>query len=464
MSETVVRKPSPSPFRFPLRVIPQSAIRNPLVCHWLRQCLAWHTRSTGKASGTRFSKHVLNPQPLDTPHSAFRIPHLHHGVDRSTHAAMTLIELLIVIVILATLTAAALPILTPTTTERRIREASRELNAYISQAQAKAIASQRPYGVALKRLSSDTGRADDRGVCLEVFMVEQPAPYAGFDENSGVRVALNRTRSGNQVVAILGDNPNTVLLEFVTRAQPNVAYSLPPGWNGDLFPAGVIRPGDVVEVGGNRYQLLSSQPPQVPFLREIEVSSTDGYYVDPNEGQLGNPFRPVIIARPLNNTGQLIQPVADDAARFAEPNTGMRLMEGWLEQHIRNSKVRQMWFNPHGHLIGPSQVVIKSSASRRPLRPSHFNCRRVQPSTLRRRESLAKLLFIFPMATIRLRRCCSRHHAIRLCSSCLAQKGPSNEHSMTVWRSKAVSQRRESRAPPPTSRSWLAVANLFLAR
>ncbi len=156
---------------------------------------------------------------------------------------MTLIELLIVIVILATLTAAALPILTPSTNERRIREASRELNSYIAQAQAKAIANQRPYGIALKRLSSDTGRADDRGVCLEAVMVEQPAPYAGFDENSRVRVALNGA---------------SVLIDFVTRGTLNPPNSdrLPEGWDADLVPTGVIRLGDVIEVLGTRYRIV----------------------------------------------------------------------------------------------------------------------------------------------------------------------------------------------------------------
>ena len=61
---------------------------------------------------------------------------------------ITLIELLVVIIILTTLVAAAIPILSPSNDDRRLREASRGVNAFITGAQMKAVELRRPYGVA----------------------------------------------------------------------------------------------------------------------------------------------------------------------------------------------------------------------------------------------------------------------------------------------------------------------------
>jgi type II secretion system protein H len=72
-------------------------------------------------------------------------------------SGLTLIELLVVVIILTTVVAAAIPILTPSNEDRRLREAARSLNTFITAAQARAIASGRPYGIALKRLGYRPG-------------------------------------------------------------------------------------------------------------------------------------------------------------------------------------------------------------------------------------------------------------------------------------------------------------------
>ncbi|HEY3393725.1 MAG TPA: hypothetical protein VGK58_13525, partial [Lacipirellulaceae bacterium] len=218
---------------------------------------------------------------------------------------MTLVELLVVIVILTTVVAAAIPIMAPSNVERQLREASRTLNTFITGAQARAIASGRPYGIALKRLSQETDTDgnpnnphDDRGVCLEVFYVEQPPAYTGYDRNS--RVCLTVLR---QV--------GLVCINFVTQG-PIQNDGLPVGWDADLFPIGMIRPGDVIEIGDSRFELLDHTKLQLPdlqsFIRRLaRVDDTTGYF-----RQLQQNTVVQIIARPINDTGQQVYPEYDN--------------------------------------------------------------------------------------------------------------------------------------------------------
>lgn len=260
---------------------------------------------------------------------------------------LTLIELLIVSVILVTLVATALPVLTPSTTERRLREATRGLNTYITKVQAQAIGSGRPVGIALKRLSSETGtvsspRPDDRGVCLEVFTVEQPAPYAGFDQNSAVRVALNGSASDP---VINGYSWPTVIIDFVNRGANNNNDGLSAGWDADLFPPGLIRPGDVIEVQGNRYELLA-----LTTANNLQ----NGYYTEENHRLTAStPTR--IVARPLNDSGQVLNPV------YA--NNGTRLTSQGLASIAldRDDTFRPFWTAPAAYKI-LRQPVTTSAA------------------------------------------------------------------------------------------------------
>jgi type II secretory pathway pseudopilin PulG len=222
--------------------------------------------------------------------------------------ALTLVELLVVVVILTTIVAAAIPILAPTNDERRLREATRALNTYITGAQSRAISLDRPYGIALKRLSQDTDTDgnpnnphEDNGVSLEVFYVEQPLPYAGFDANSRARLALYAPPNLNWYAGL--PRP-LVLIQFVTRGA-SVGMnqdSLPVGWDPDLFPQGMVRPGDVIEIQGSQYRLIYD-----PSDTQVQARFTDetNTYFASNTGKAGNNRAAQIVALPINNTGQL---------------------------------------------------------------------------------------------------------------------------------------------------------------
>ncbi|MEX2310526.1 MAG: prepilin-type N-terminal cleavage/methylation domain-containing protein [Pirellulales bacterium] len=231
-----------------------------------------------------------------TPHSPFRTP----------RPAMTLIELLVVIVILTTIVAAAIPILSPANDDRRLREATRGLNTFITGAQTRAIALKRPFGIALKRLSQDTGNTDDNGVCLEMFYVEQPAPYAGFDANSRTSVALCPESRLKQL--------GLALVRFDTKASPGTPkqFGLPMGILPDLIPEGLFRPGDVIEIAGTRFELLDHRLRQYGNNEAGTTMSFDENGFFRFTQQRGSP---IALARPLNNSGQQINVKYDNAGR-----------------------------------------------------------------------------------------------------------------------------------------------------
>lgn len=256
-------------------------------------------------------------------------------VPRSLRLGMTLIELLVVIVIITTLVAAAIPLMSPTNDDRRIREASRGLNTYITGAQARAVSSHRPFGIGLKRVSAQTGKStpgdplNDNGACVEVYYVEQPAPYSGFDVNSRVSVALYPDQSA-------AGHPGYAIVRFVTRST-TAGLGMPVGWAGDLFPSNMIRPGDVIEVNGTQFELVN----------DIGANTNISVGNDPNNvNYFGPPTNtnapPQILAVPLNDSGQQINPKYDNKGN-----------------EIGSKSVSPYWTNPAPYKI-LRQAVIAS--------------------------------------------------------------------------------------------------------
>lgn len=241
-----------------------------------------------------------------------RIPHEVHPPWRAfrNRSALTLLELLIVVVLLTTLVAAAIPILAPSSDERRIREAARGVNTFITGAQMKAVELRRPYGVALKRLSQDTNSAEDNSVCLELFYVEQPPAYRGFTDTSMARVAAYVPDQDNWYAPDNNKIRPLVLIQFVRRgeATPMSDDGLPVGWDADLFPGGVIRPGDVVELYGTRYELLSDTNDMQVKARFSDTTNT---FFASNTGSVGSVNATQIVARPLNDSGQMMADVME---------------------------------------------------------------------------------------------------------------------------------------------------------
>lgn len=175
---------------------------------------------------------------------------------------LTLIELLVTIVILVTLLAAVLPAISPNNEGRKIREAARQLTSLFSQAQAQAARDGRSVGVGFSDWNDldNDGQFDpgeSTGVALEAFIVAEPAPFAGFDQNSTVVV------SGPSTPGVLPQFNGLPLVQITFGHGAGIdAFGSPtPGAPPDLMepsdwlPPGTFRPGDIIEVGTERFQI-----------------------------------------------------------------------------------------------------------------------------------------------------------------------------------------------------------------
>lgn len=86
---------------------------------------------------------------------------------------MTLVELLVVITIMTMLIAVAIPVMRPALKDRKVREASRQLNTYIALAKSKAVETGRPHGIWIVR------DPNNRDASYQIFLAETPTPFAG---------------------------------------------------------------------------------------------------------------------------------------------------------------------------------------------------------------------------------------------------------------------------------------------
>ena len=99
---------------------------------------------------------------------------------------VTLLELLIVITILALVTATTIPLMLSGVDQRKVRETARLVSGYFANAKSRAIETGRPAGVLIQRSASGIVAG---GSCINLFMVECPQLYAGDTLNSVVTVS-----------------------------------------------------------------------------------------------------------------------------------------------------------------------------------------------------------------------------------------------------------------------------------
>ena len=109
----------------------------------------------------------------------------------SSSKGTTLLELLVVITIILLVTAVAIRTVMPAIESRQIREGARQLNVFINSARNRAMATGRPMGVWIDRMSGLPEAS------MSVSYAQVPEPYSGDYADSGAEGFLVPDTSSN---------------------------------------------------------------------------------------------------------------------------------------------------------------------------------------------------------------------------------------------------------------------------
>ena len=172
--------------------------------------------------------------------------------------AMTMIELLVVITIIMVLTGVMIPTIRYQNRNRALREAERQLNAFIGSAQARAQQLGRPVGIWIERVN-DGDPIVSANHSVSVYLAEVPLPYSGYLRNSFVRISQTGILTFHMVVGL---NQNTGLPIYADDTilgptnpsnhliKPDDSFKIQFNYRGPYY--------DAVRIGNN-YQLRNNQ-------------------------------------------------------------------------------------------------------------------------------------------------------------------------------------------------------------
>lgn len=204
--------------------------------------------------------------------------------------AMTLIELMVVIVILVTLVAGVLPLVSPNNDARKISESSRSLQTYFVQAQAEAARLGRPVGIGFRETAAGSG------VALEAFQMLVPPVYPGSSTLSrvtkvpggGDQMEVPATDTTNGLTYGPRDNDLNRYGNDRTRFPDYFGaklYALHTQLAVDLgnsrddpLPPEMFQVGDIIEAEGNRFVIVDD-----PRNLTIQKFPNGPYYLKPSE-------------------------------------------------------------------------------------------------------------------------------------------------------------------------------------
>ncbi len=119
--------------------------------------------------------------------------------------------------------------------------------------------------------------------------------------------------------------PGYAIVRFLTRGTTST--NMPMGWSGDLFPSGMIRPGDVVSINGTEFALLGDNSSVNDTYANIQLdnpTSSQPYFIPK-----GNNSPPQILALPLNDSGQQIYPKYDSIGQDIASNGNVLKRPYW---------------------------------------------------------------------------------------------------------------------------------------
>jgi prepilin-type N-terminal cleavage/methylation domain-containing protein len=164
---------------------------------------------------------------------------------KSSRRGSTLIELLIVVTVIVVLLAVAIPAVKYALEDQKVREAARQLNAYLASAQARAAELGRPVGVWLERDPRVAGQS------IQLFMARAPQPYGGDLLNA--RVSVDGLGGFGTVGTAMFD-AGAISLSALVKAGDYIRFD----FKGPLYEILTVTPGPPAQV---TFRHLSAPPP-----------------------------------------------------------------------------------------------------------------------------------------------------------------------------------------------------------
>jgi len=236
--------------------------------------------------------------------------------------ALTLTELLVVVVIVLMLTVATVRIMRPAVEKARIREAARGVSTFLSAARSRAIETGRPVGVVLQRLSSNEPSAatDADFAVMTLRVAEVPPPYAGDALNSTVTMRTTSQPSSNN---------------GYVQCEATVS-----GWNPEL-----VSRGDLMQVNNQgRWYTIMNEPQQGnPLTLQAYVGT--GQVPWPETGSSSQlPF--TIMRRPVSSAAADYQLPGNMAIDLAYSGVGLSTWQGNVSEDVA------IIFAPDGRVEG----------------------------------------------------------------------------------------------------------------
>lgn len=171
---------------------------------------------------------------------------------------LTLVELLIVIAIMVLVVAASVRLVQPSFQGRKIREASRQLNAMFAGAKARAVERGRPFGVWFERTPGNLNQ------CLEVFLAEIPPPYCGDVADARCSFILDNNGTPSPADDFFRVSFNTaecasLFAQYGPLVQLNQSFWMKYEFRGRTYTVTRLPPNDAAL--GDDFRLAGGPPP-----------------------------------------------------------------------------------------------------------------------------------------------------------------------------------------------------------
>jgi prepilin-type N-terminal cleavage/methylation domain-containing protein len=179
---------------------------------------------------------------------------------RQLRRGLTLVELLMVIAIIVTLAAVVLPSVKELLKDQKITQAARQVQSYFETARARAMATGRPVGVLIDRLSyvnaAAGGTLVTSSTSLRMSIVEVMPPYAGDIQGATAKLINNATPPGSFVNVALLPTSTCATASAIVTAGDLITFGDNP------IPLAITGVGSYTDGGGVMYTTLSlANPP-----------------------------------------------------------------------------------------------------------------------------------------------------------------------------------------------------------